>query len=694
MRSTCLFALLAALALTGSAAVAQKKDAPPLDLKGKTLQQTFDELLPKLDGQTAQQQWQSICFQLSAPGYEAQRGEACKLMITKLGKDTPNAARVWLLKQLERIGRAESIDAIATAIDDKEPLVRDAAVRALTNNPAPEATAKLASKLASATGAAKVGVLNGLGQRADATSVAAVAKELSSTETPVAVAAARTLGRIATPEAAKALADARGKATGEVRLAVSDAYLRYADRLLKDGKVPDATAIYHELNKADEPRSIRFAALQGVLKSAGDQAGTRIVEILGGTDADARDIAIGQIENLNAAALKPLAANLEKLPATSQVLVLTAIASRGDKSLLPTALAAAKSKDATIQRAGILALGRLGDASVVALLIESLFAGGNAGGAAAESLGQLTADGVNEKLVAALEGEKSAGRVTSLIGVLERRRAVSAIPALLKAAQSDDAAVRIAAFAGLKNLAEAKHIPEMVQALAKTDKGKEREQAELAIVAVCGLIAEPEKRAEPVLAVFKAGGKAQGTTLLPLLGRLGGANALPFVKEALASTDPQLHEAGLAAICNWPEPSVSEDLLKLMQGEKDEKDRLRALQALVRVNTTQPSDRPSEAKVASFNALKKAMELANRVEERRLILDGIGFIRVIETYRYVLPYLDDKEVQQSACRALVELAHSRPLREPLQAEFNKTLDRVIAVCKDKGLIDRARSYKQ
>jgi len=41
----------------------------------------------------------------------------------------------------------------------------------------------------------------------------------------------------------------------------------------------------------------------------------------------------------------------------------------------------------------------------------------------------------------------------------------------------------------------------------------------------------------------------------------------------------------------------------------------------------------------------------------------------------------------------VELAHSKTLREPNKAEFAKPLDRVIAMCKDKALVERAKQYK-
>jgi len=685
MRYVILVALFS-VALVGDPA----DSAPPVDLKGKTLKQAFDELLPNLSRNDAQQRWQSICNQVGAPGNEALRAEACKLMADKLGPPTPNPARIWLLKQLERIGRGECVDAVALVLDEKDDLVHDAALRCLANNPAPQCTARLTAKLPTTRGKAKVGLLNALGHRRDAGAVEAVGKELTVTETPAVVAAAHALGRIGTPEASRALRAARSKAQGEARLAISDAWLLCADRRLTERKIAEALAIYKELARPEEPRAIRLAALRGTLRAAGEQAGPLVVEILAGSDTDARAIVINQIDSLPAATLKPLAGNLEKLPAASQVLVLNALAARRDRSQLPVVLAALKNKDLDVRRAVMLALGRLGNASVVDQLVQTVFAGGSLAGAASESLGQLSAEGVDEKLIAVLEGENLPNRVATLIGVLERRRATAAVPAILKAAQSREGAVRGSAFAALRTLAEPKHVPEMVVAFLRTEKGKEREQAELAIVAVCGQIPEPERRAGPVLAVLKDRGLAQKPALLPLLGRLGGQQALREVTNALNASDPDLHAAGLVALCNWPDPSVTDDLLKLARGAKESGQRLMALQAAIRVNC-KVSPAPPEPRLA---ALKKAMELATRVEERKEILEKLGPVRHVETLRFAVRYLDDKDLAQSACKGIVELAHSRPLREPNQAEFNKALDRVIATCKDRGLIDRAKQYKR
>jgi HEAT repeat protein len=242
----------------------------------KSLSQTLDELLPAMgaekipDRHGAQRQWQDICFQAGAPGNEATRAEACQAMIENIGPETAPPARVWLLKQLERIGRGECVEAVAAAMDDKDPHVRDGARRALANNPSPEANAKLLAKLPGAKDSRfKVGLINALGYRADPAGVAAVAKELTNSDQAVAAAAARTLGKIANVEAAKALAAARTKAKGDVRFRITDSYLLCADSLLKQGKRAEASVIYTALNKPEESQSVRLAAVQGLLNAAG-----------------------------------------------------------------------------------------------------------------------------------------------------------------------------------------------------------------------------------------------------------------------------------------------------------------------------------------------------------------------------------------------------------------------------------------
>jgi HEAT repeat protein len=596
---------------------------------------------------------------------------------------------LWLLTQLERVGREESVAALTTVLDDTDDVVREAAVRALANNPSPTATAPLAAALKAASGQPKVGLLNALGHRGDATAVAAVEKELTSADEATAVAAARALGRTPGADALAALDAAKAKATGGVRKAVADALLAHADRLRKTDTAA-ATKIYAGLNSPDEPKPVRLAAVRGTIQTAGDKAGELILTILGGEDAGAKAVAVGQIETLTAGALKALAGSLDKLTPPNQVAVVTAIAARGDRTQAAVALAAAKSTDAEVKRAGVLALGRLGDAAAVEFLLDAMSGKDATAGNAAESLASLTADGVNEKLIAVLKTGKPPARIVALIGVLERRKATAAVPELLAAAGSADESVRRAAFAGLKTLAPPSAVPDMIPALLKAAKGNEREQAELAVVAVSTQTAAG-KRAGPVLAALEKDAKL-APQLLPLLGRLGGADALAVIRGAISSEETALHEAAITGVCNWPDGGANDALLELAEKGRTDAEKQRAVQALIRVNAVL-TDRTPDERLAALGVLQKAMKLATRDEERRALLDGVGFVRHIDTLRYVVPYLDDKALAQSACRGVVELAHSKTLREPNKEEFGEALDRVIALCQDKALVERAKQYR-
>lgn len=670
----------------------------PIDLKGKTLSETFQELLPGMSSAdngargSAQQRWQDICFAVSAPGQEKLRAEACLLMAARLDEKTPSLARLWLLQQLQRIAHEESLEALAAVLQDKDAEIRDAAVRALANNPSPKATERLTAALSKANERTKIGILNSLGQRGDPAAVAALEKELSVDE-PVAIAAARALGRIPAENSLPVLSAARKSARPPVRNAIDHALLAQADQLLKKKKTSEAAAIYESLNHGDSPQAVRLAALRGIIESKGDKAGEVILDTLKSDDDKARAVAVGQIENLSAGALKTLAASMDKLSVPSRVSVITAIAARGDRSQLAIALAAARSQEAEVKRAGLLALGRLGDASTVEFLLETMSARDALAGIAAESLAALPAEGVNEKLAAVLDAEKAAARKISLIGILERRKATSAVNAVLKTASDTDSGVRTAAFAALKVLANPKHLREMVAAFLKTTKGNERDLAEQAIVAVAAQLPTPEKRAEPVFLVLKDAGPNRLVDALPLLGRLGGQEARKAIREAIAATDPALHDAGVAGLCLWPDVSANEDLLRLAEQGKSDAEKQRAVQALIRVNAVL-LERTPEERLAALAAMKATMPLAMREQERRSLLENVGFIRHIETLHFVLPYLDQPALAQSACKAVVELAHSKMLREPNKAEFDKALDRVIAMCKDKGLVERARQYKE
>jgi HEAT repeat protein len=662
----------------------------------KSFQQVLDESLPGIgatnipDRQAPQQQLQDACFQLCTAGKEAQRADACKRMTAKLGPETAKPARLWLLKQLEFIGRAECVDAVARLLDDKDAEIFDWARRALENNPAVEANAPLLAKLQSVEcPKRRLALVNSLGQRRDQASVDVLAKYLTSNDKAIALAAANALGKIGGDKAAARLDAACPMASKPLRLAIADAYLRCADQLLAQGKADQAVAIYVKLLSAEE-RPLRLAALAGQLNTASDQMVSMIVKLLASDNADARAVAAAQLVKIRLPeAMGTLPAEFLELPAAGQVLLVGGLAARGDKVAQPLAVMAAKSQDAAVKLAGYRALGKLGDASTVPLLLEAVFASSDVSGPARESLLVVFGPGVDEAIVAAFQGKDAKVRST-LIDIVDARRTSAATPVLLEQAKAADAGIRSRAVRTLGNVAEPKYIPDMIAILLKTPKGSQRDDLEKAIMFVAGRISDEDHRAEPVLAAARGASEAERCLLLPVAGRIGGKAALEAILTAIKSDSGEIQDAGVRALCNWPDASVADELARLATTSSQETHRIWALRAYIRVIGL---DQKRQAK-KTLALFQKAMEMATRDDERRLVLSRSPAARCVETMRWALPYLDNEKLTTDASRAVVELAHRRELLEPNRAEFVAALKRVTEVCKDRGLVDRANRILQ
>ena len=256
-------------------------------------------------------------------------------------------------------------------------------------------------------------------------------------------------------------------------------------------------------------------------------------------------------------------------------------------------------------------------------------------------------------------------RVT-LLEILAARRAVDTIPDMLAAAVAADSSVRAAAMAALGQLAGPEHVPGLVQGVLRAEPGREREAAEKAVMFVCSRIADGEQRAEPLLAAMGTLNESDRTAILPTLGRVGGPAALKVIEAAIGDSDPELHDAGLRALCNWPDASIAARLTELAQQDEHPEHRTKALRALIRIASL-PDGRTD---VEKLELLRTAMAICTRDTERNLVLQRATAIRIPETLRFLMPYLDQPAYAQQACQSVVELAHHRSLRDSNKAEFD------------------------
>ena len=425
----------------------------------------------------------------------------------------------------------------------------------------------------------------------------------------------------------------------------------------------------------------------------GDELISLVVGLLGEKDRDMRALGLEQVRTgaPGQAATEQFAAQLPKLPADVQIELIRALADRGDVAARPAVIdLLTASQDASVRVAAIEALVFLGEPTDSQRLLQLLTKGSTAEQAAAKSaLSRMPGELVTTAIAAELKETTAAQRVL-LIDILTDRRASDAVPAILPLAVDADASVRSAAMAALGELAGPASIPGMVQGILAAERGRERESAEKAVMLVCHRIPDVEHQADPLLAAMAMLDRADGTVLLPALGRVGGPAALKAVNAALGDRDPMRHEAGLRALCNWPNASVAPELTQLAKAGQSSGERTTAVRALIRVAPL-PDGRSDADKL---ELLQRALTLCTRDTERHLALQRAAAIRIPETLRFLVPYLDQPAYAQQACQAIVELAHHRDLREPNKAEFDQALDEVIAVSDDATVIERAKRYKR
>ncbi len=376
--------IFAAAALAGEANVDEllkqiEGPNPPENLEA-AYGQVLDAWLPAMSSenmgerQAPEQAWQEICWKAGTPGAEARRLAVCKAMVTRLAKpDTGKWPRVWFLKQLEHVGRAECVDCLGTLVADKDELVRESARRALQRNPAPDATAKLLAALEGAADAKwRVGLINALGDRRDAAALKPLLRFAADADDAVRSAAVFALAKIGDKGAADAIAAALGKGSDEAKTRATDSYVLLAERLVAQGDKASALPIYRKLLDA-QPAHVRCAAVIGLGRAGGTAELDAIFATMADKDEKLRGAALYALGQLPGREVSTaIVAKMKTAEPALKVVLLRALAQGGDKEALPAFLAAAADADESVRIAAYEGMAALRNEAAAPALISAL----------------------------------------------------------------------------------------------------------------------------------------------------------------------------------------------------------------------------------------------------------------------------------------------------------------------------------
>ncbi|MGD0088652.1 MAG: HEAT repeat domain-containing protein [Planctomycetota bacterium] len=629
-----------------------------------------------------QQALQRMAYNASRPGADAERAALAKVMSANLGEAVPVTARVWIIRQLEAMGRGEVVEALAGALKDKEPLVRETARRALQNNPAPEAGKILEAALAGADPKWTVAVTNALGYRKDTSDLPTLLKEAASDDDEVRAAAVHALALVGDKSATDAIAAAMAKGSDAAKRTATDAYLLLADKLAEKGDKDSALAMAKKMLAAQG--HVKCAAIITLGRAGGAAEVNTILDLMNDPDVKIRGAGVEALNVMTSKeATKAIAEKVKTANPDLKVTLLRALTTRADKDTLPTFVAAAEDADENVKTEAVKGLAVVGDASVIPLLLKVSVAAGKPQEAARFSLDRLAGNDIDSTMIAALE--KGDPKVKAeLARSLAARRAESAVPALLKCAEDGDGAVRQEAWKALGTLADNKVLPQLVALFVKTQDA-DREEASKTVIAACKRDQDVEGRSGPILAAVGDAPVPVKLGLYGVLGRVGGQKALETLRAALKEKDDKVHDAAVRALAEgWPDAAAADDLLAIAKGQETETHQILAIRGLARVLSV-PGGRPA-AEAAKM--LEEAMGVAKQPAEKKLVLGALGETPCKAALVLVDKALDEKPLENEASQAAVKIAEKIWGSEPELCK--EALLKVLGTTKNRDLKNKAQ----
>ncbi|MBW8040812.1 MAG: hypothetical protein FVQ85_12520 [Planctomycetes bacterium] len=567
-----------------------------------------------------------------------------------LESDAPYDAKQFASRQLALTATSEHIPVLAKHLTDEK--MGHMALYVLTHIDSPQVDKALLKALDKAAGRPKLGIINMLGNRRCPAAVTPLHKLVGSPDTQLAAGAIKALGRIGTDPARSILQKALATGNHPAGDVLPEACLQCADRLLEKSQKDKAARLYEAVFNSPSPAHIRAAALKGLTDVLGDQAGPFIDQSLKSDKKDLYGMAVVIVRSVpEKKTAETMAAVLRDLRPDVQVLLIKALAERNDRAALNIIKDICQSDSVAVRCAALSALGKIGDQSAIALLINHAARDlDRERTAALQSLAALTGQNINPVLTRILPASSNPWKAVICRALLQRN-AVEAAPALVKAARNDDPSVRTEALKALRSLASKSEIPSMVD-LIFVVAPEQADQVGRALAAVAHRNSVHKMCTENILSKLnQAQNDEQRVALLMTLGGLGHDLALPVLRSALNDNSSQIRYAAIKALSAWPNADAAEDLLKVVRATANPTHRVLALRGYIDLIDAAALTTPQK-----LQCYLQAMQLAHHDAQRKKVLSVLAALDTPEAFRMAMSLLDNPSLKNEAALAACVIA--------------------------------------
>ncbi len=588
-------------------------------------------------------------------------------LIAILQSEGPAADKAIACKNLAIYGSGKAVPELAKLLPNEElSSWTRIALEAIPGSEADEALRKGSESL---EGLLLIGTINSIGVRRDTSAVDVLTARLKDADAEVASAAAVALGRIGSSAAAKSLQGALASTSGKTRSAVAEGCVLCAERFYLEGLEADSVALYDTVRKADVPQQRILEATRGAILARKQKGIPLLVEQLRSSERTMFQLALGTAREFPGREVdETLAKELSEAKPERAALIVVAMADRPQTVVLPAILKAAKSGQKPVRIAAIGAISRVGNTTCVSSLLDcATEADVEVVKAARDALANIPGDSIDKDIIARLA--RPDAKVYALLIELVGERRIDALPALLKAVDSSDKAVRSAALTSLGATVPPDKLSLLIKQVVSPKNADDAALAQSALKTACVRMPDRDVCATELAAAMDRAPVPTKIVLLKILGAVAGTKALSTVGEACRNSDPQLQDVGSQLLGDWMTIDAAPVLLDLAKTSPAEKFQIRAMRGYIKV--ARQFIMPEADRIVMC---KQAMDACHRTEERKLVVEVLKRFPHLETMKMAIKAYQDPDLKEDAATAALVIAQKIGSASPEVAEMLTSID--------------------
>ncbi len=424
-----------------------------------------------------------------------------------------------------------------------------------------------------------------------------------------------------------------------------------AEGVMASGDKAAAASVYDKVFAANASPTSRQAAFKGEIATWPGPGGLTprglILGALVGKDASLYAPALAEVsDHFGPSEIGQIADFVDKLPGPSQIQFTAILAKYPAETARPYLLTAAESPSLDVRLAALRAIARAGDGkSVVFLATKAARTAGAEQDAAREALARLKGVDVDAAVLEHLAKTSDDAVKAELVRAASERRVAAAKPELMALVKSGSAGLEAKAAAALRTLGGQADIPAFLDLLGRLEDEAAREAMQDTVAAVARTNPRELARAGEVKARLAAEKDSRKRAdLLRVLGKIGDDSSLAQARAALSDADPDIVDAAVRALTDWPTASARDDVFEVARTSVILNHRVLATRAYVRMIGLEPYRSPEGAAAD----LLRVLALSPRPEEKKLVLGALVRFPCVTALKTAESLLADPAVAEEA----------------------------------------------